>query len=115
MEESKKKQLTQILLPLIIFVVAFVPRVYELESTSLSVDEVEKLAAVHEYSDYNFNVDMEHPPILKLLLLGSVELFGEQCNGAFFSPDSQLVFLILQLYYRKEAIHKTFRAKKLTK
>lgn len=53
-------------------------RFSELPHSSTGTDEAEKYFAVQDFSEGRFWVDLEHPPLEKYLILGSISIFGDE-------------------------------------
>jgi len=53
-------------------------RFSELPHSTVGTDEAEKYFSVEEFREGKFWVDLEHPPLEKYLIMGSISIFGEE-------------------------------------
>jgi len=74
--KNQEKLITAFLV-LIIVITSFSLRVYKLDEQGFNEDEIEKVSSAKKYSNGDFDVDLEHPPLHKFILFLTLEIFGE--------------------------------------
>ncbi len=73
-----------------IVILGFAVRLPELHESGLSEDEVNKIDAVRSYQNGSFEVNVEHPLLMKTLMLASVSL-ADAVNRAFAADTAHPV------------------------
>ena len=72
-----KKSLIIHLFLFLSFLLGFILRILIIGEYGLSEDEVLKALATRDYRNFDFSANAQHPALMKLLITGSVTIFGE--------------------------------------